>query len=168
MVDDTPVEVIKSLFCDIFGTYAADSLDSRTSYKPFVLRHITLAFYRSRNAALSVEQAGDLVREMASDPKCSPLHNQLPGSLLDLPSISVMVIGLDEIGTVVQDLDPRLIISVEREPLAEKARTLAKFYGTEKTFINMPERDLAHAGWIFSMPLQAIKGEFSGLCKKSQ
>lgn len=158
-------------------------------YSPIANAHLTLALSTSSTTALQakaanirLEHINEVIRNVTQDASCSSLYKKQPhkqqqqkqhseNPLFTLPSISTRFLDISSTSTslekLVTVLRPRLLISTKMSDLDDQIRIqqllsrrkVSWLDQDETTWISMPEADLRHAGWIFTLNEQAIKGE---------
>ncbi|CAD6581888.1 MAG: hypothetical protein CYPHOPRED_001737 [Cyphobasidiales sp. Tagirdzhanova-0007] len=147
---------LQSLLCDIFSQHSVEQAlnTSENLYAPVAGRHLTIAVPKGIDATSNTQDVSLLVKATTDNPKC------LPKSIL-VPSVSVTSSSVSYIPSQISSIDPMLVISTEGDTsMDRKLGDLAKAseqHLNHMTWISMPNIDLQHAGWIFSLPERAIR-----------
>lgn len=154
--DEIQEEDFEKLLCDILSIVAQDDYDTNSTYKPIVSRQTIFALNRSRESVLTSEKAFDIATLVALDPQCTQPLSENTTTIFNFPSISTITVDEQSLPRLLDDSRPKVVISIEPDTPHVKRLNPEQHEGI--TWISMPQRDVAHAGWIFSLPDSAVKG----------
>lgn len=148
---DTIEAELERVTCDIFKIRSEAPDIRNPSHIPVAHRHLTVAVEDSPDTSLSFAQVEEHLRQSLETGSCT-------GGKTVQRSLSLRKVNERSIGSVIDALSPLAVVHVKRGRLQSAVEAAIRKTAGSTISIAMPQADLEHSGWIFSLPEEALRG----------
>lgn len=151
---NTTESELERVTCDILKIRSDASEKSDARHAPVAYRHLSIAIEDSQDPSLlSFAHVEEQLKDLLASGKCS-------GGDTIQRSLSLRKVNERSVITIIDALRPLAVLHVKNARLQGAVDAAVKKTAGATTSIVMPQEDLEHSGWIFSLPEKALKGQF--------
>lgn len=148
---DTIEGELERVACDILKIRSEASDKKDPLHIPVAHRHLTIAVEDSQDASLSFAQVEEHLRRLMESGACTG------GDTIER-SLSIRKVNERSLASVIDALSPLAILHAKNGRLRSAVDAVIRKSAGSIISIAMPNADLEHSGWIFSLPEMALKG----------
>ena len=152
---DTIEGELERVACDILKIRSEASDKKDPLHVPVAHRHLTIALEDSQDASLSFAQVEEQLRRLMESGACTG------GGTIER-SLSIRKVNERSIASIIDTLSPLAVLHVKNGRLQGAVEAVVQKSAGSTISIAMPNADLEHSGWIFSLPEMALKGMLLG------